>query len=372
MKDQSMVSAITELHTLSNYLNRNTCSGKYLLWLANTLESNQKNSLKMEYQPIVEEELSTDKRPFATIITRTQGRRPESLRETLLCLYAQTCQDFEVILIGHILQSEQKKLVDQIIDEQPNDFRSKIRFYLLDHGTRTTPLNFGFAHARGKYVIILDDDDLVFGNWIEAFRNKAHDSMGKVLHAFAFSQKWSQIINPHTNETALRAEERPEDLFCAPFDIASQLSLNKCPLIGLAFPSEAFIKYGFLFDEKLTTTEDWDYLMRVAFMCGVEDITIGTCIYRLWINAESSLTVHSQAEWRANYEIITDKFVDVPILLEKDKLQIYATHTDCIEKEVNLSYFGRRDMLIEIFKRTLQNHSFLYIICRTIYRWFSK
>ncbi|HVF19852.1 MAG TPA: hypothetical protein VNA14_06385, partial [Mycobacteriales bacterium] len=36
-------------------------------------------------------------RPFLSVLTRTQGRRPETLRELLLCLAAQTSDDFELL-----------------------------------------------------------------------------------------------------------------------------------------------------------------------------------------------------------------------------------------------------------------------------------
>lgn len=38
---------------------------------------------------------------FLSVILRTQGNRPTGLREAMLCLRAQSNQDFEIILIGH-------------------------------------------------------------------------------------------------------------------------------------------------------------------------------------------------------------------------------------------------------------------------------
>ena len=34
--------------------------------------------------------------PFLSVVMRTQGKRICALKEALLCLYAQTCRDFEV------------------------------------------------------------------------------------------------------------------------------------------------------------------------------------------------------------------------------------------------------------------------------------
>ena len=40
-------------------------------------------------------------RPFLSIVTRTQGRRPQCLEDMLTCLAGQTVRDFEVVLMCH-------------------------------------------------------------------------------------------------------------------------------------------------------------------------------------------------------------------------------------------------------------------------------
>ena len=77
--------------------------------------------------------------------------------------------------------------------------------------------------------------------------------------------------------------------------------------MGLAFPSAIFQELGVIFDESLSTTEDWDYLQRVAMLAGVSDIRKVTGIYRWWDNAESSKTMHSKKEWDDNYDQIQRK-----------------------------------------------------------------
>ena len=104
---------------------------------------------------------------FLSIIMRTQGKRKLELEEALLSVYGQCDQDYELLLMGHNLDDEGKENVDKIIDETPKDLRDKIRYIDVIGGTRTTPLIRGFEEARGQYVAILDDDDIVFDNWVE-------------------------------------------------------------------------------------------------------------------------------------------------------------------------------------------------------------
>lgn len=296
---------------------KSTLTGEYLLWLADLLMTSRDNPLFCDnYKPIVEANKEKSGSVFASVVMRTQGRRPEALREALLCLYAQSEQDFEVLLIGHKLKEHEKVLVEQILEEQEPEFRKKIRYLPLDYGTRTTPLNYGFAHAHGQYIMILDDDDLVFEHWMRNFREEAEKHPGTLLHSYVFSQQW-EIIETDQGEAALRACKAPETKYCVDFDFVDELTENVCPLMGLAFPAKAFHSWGLIFDETLTTTEDWDYMMRVAFLSGVTDIRKPSSIYRLWTNAESSATVHSLEEWQKNYAKIQDKLKQIPLVLRK-------------------------------------------------------
>ena len=125
------------------------------------------------------------------------------------------------------------------------------------------------------------------------------------------------MIDTPYGQRAARATDAFEKHHCAHFDMLCQVYMNNCPLMGLAFPAFAFHKLGFLFDETLTTTEDWDFFMRAAFCLGVCDIKEPTAVYRIWENAESSRTVHDKDEWQKNYDRIQEKFLKVPIVLNK-------------------------------------------------------
>ena len=298
---------------LNNTLfSKGTLVNQYFNWLDATVGSNTAEEL---YIGICDEK-EIERRPFLSVVTRTQGRRPEALRETLLGLSAQTDDDFEVILIGHKLDEAQEKLVKEIIEETPKSLRDKIRFVKLDKGNRTTPINEGFSLAAGIYAVILDDDDVVFDNWVEEFKKQYEKTPGAVLHAYAIAQEW-MTIESDSEEEALRACGSPMSIYCKKFNWLTELYNNICPPVGLAFPVYPFKKWGIVFDETLDTTEDWDYLMRVGFLCGIADIKNPTCIYRLWVNAESSHTVHSEELWLENHRKILKKFEDVPIILPK-------------------------------------------------------
>lgn len=242
--------------------------------------------------------------PFLTILIRTQGKREDGLREALLCVFAQTFTSYEVIIVGHKADSSGKKIISEILEDQQEEFREKIRYVELDGGTRTAPLNLGFSLARGKYISVFDDDDILFENWAESFYKGYTEFEGQILHSYAFAQNWKKVEN-----IGYRAESKPIADYCEKFNLVKQLTVNKCPLMTLAFPTEMFQKYGVTFNEDLNVMEDWEYFMRLAYIIGVGDIEEPTAIYRFWSNAESSATLHSQEEWDKTYAYVQDKIV---------------------------------------------------------------
>lgn len=253
--------------------------------------------------------------PFLSVVTRTQGRRLDTLRDVLLCLSAQSDQDFELLVLGHRLTDENRYGVERVIEDTCEAMRRKVRLIKVDSGNRTHPLNVGFAEARGDYVAILDDDDIILGNWVEEFRSLARKNPGTVLRAANVSQLW-EPVHIHNGSRSVRAVGGMDACYPLKFDHLDHLVENASPPVSLAFPRAAFSELHIHFDETLTTTEDWDFLMRVAAICGTASSPAITSIYRQWNNAESSFTVHSKEEWLANHQAIWRKLDAVPLLLE--------------------------------------------------------
>jgi len=246
-------------------------------------------------------------KPFLSIVTRTQGRRPGTLRDVLLCLAAQSCQDFELIVIAHKVSVEQQLVIERLIEDQPAYMRYKTRLILLDRGGRTLPLNVGFEAARGRYTAILDDDDLVFSHWVEVFRDLAdQDQAGKLLRAVTMEQD-IESLNWSNGVSGFRVVGGLRKTYPSEFDLYTHLTQNYTPPMCYAIPSSVFHDLGVRFDETLDTAEDWDFEMQAAFLCGVASTPAITSIYHRWAMGESSYTVHSRHEWERDYYRILEK-----------------------------------------------------------------
>jgi 2-polyprenyl-3-methyl-5-hydroxy-6-metoxy-1,4-benzoquinol methylase/glycosyltransferase involved in cell wall biosynthesis len=250
--------------------------------------------------------------PFLSVVVRTQGKRPHTFAEALTALAGQSDPDFEVLVIGHRLALAQQKVVERIIEDSPERVRARCRLVLVDAGNRVRPLNVGFAAAQGQYVAILDDDDLPFGHWVETFRHLHGQMPGRMLRAVAVRQEVCNVTID--GRLGLRAIGAPLKLYPSDFDFLAHLRVNDTPPVSVAFPRSLFQDLCVTFDESLTTTEDWDYIMRAAAVVGVASSPEITSIYRWWHQEESSRTVHDQEEWNRNHSLIFQK-MDTSLIL---------------------------------------------------------
>lgn len=343
--EEKLESAECEIMDDNTFLAKESTVYKYFSWLERYVGA----GLTAEYFIQAYKAVSNEKKdeecdkekPFLSIVTRTQGRRVEALRETFLSLQGQESMDFEVLVMGHNLNERERRNVETLIEETPEYLRKKIRFVRVDGGNRSTPINRGFELAKGEYGVILDDDDIVFDHWVSSFKKKAKEFPGRVIHAYVIAQDW-QAIQGVGGVEILRACGSPQNQFCRNFHLINELNGNYCPVLGLAFPLFPFRKMKFRFDETLDTTEDWDYLMRISCICGVVDVQEPTSMYRLWKNMENSHSVHGEEEWIKNRNRIQNRLRKRPLLLPieymDEMIQVAEKNTMLYGKEREKRY----------------------------------
>lgn len=286
-------------------------------------------------------------RPFLSIVMRTQGRRLHCLTEALTCLAGQTCTDFEVLVVGHRLGASERADVERVIEENPAWLRDRTRLVAVDRGKRAAPLNEGFAAAHGRYIAILDDDDIPFGHWVQTFAEMADEAPGQVLRTVAVQQ---DIVGCTVlGRPSVRAVGPVEDRYPAVFDFVDHLRQNFTPNTAIAFPREPFHDLGIRFDEELTTTEDWDFIMRTVAVAGVASRPVITCLYRWWVEGASSRTDHDREEWDRNMETIVQKLDGAPLLFPPGSVRrIRGLLTELDELRYGSLSGARADALVRV------------------------
>ncbi|WP_133176430.1 glycosyltransferase [Nocardioides currus] len=256
---------------------------------------------------------------FLTVVMRTQGRRLPCLAEALEALATQTDQDFEVVLVRHRIEAAMVAGVDATVAAQDVALREKVRVLDLDTGARGAPLNLGFREARGSYVVILDDDDLVLPDWVATFRELHDAHPGRALRAAALRQDVDAVVEDGQARAVPAGE--PYEFWPKPFHLLDHLLMNGTPPMTIAFPRTVFHDLGEHFDEELDTTEDWDFLLRAVTLVGVANTDRPTALYRWWRAGQSSHHVHDDAHWAANHALVQRRLDDRVLLMPHGTVQ---------------------------------------------------
>jgi 2-polyprenyl-3-methyl-5-hydroxy-6-metoxy-1,4-benzoquinol methylase len=271
--------------------------------------------------------------PLISVVVRTQGRRPETLTDVLCCLAAQTCLDFEILLVVH--DSTAAPMVRELVDEFEGNLAQRVRMVPCDGGTRARPANVGLREAAGEYVVFLDDDDLVTADWVENIRKGATAHPGMVVRWWAAEQErtWSA-----TGALATHAATGPmSPKYATRFDLIRHIRQNETPFHCFAFP-RALLSLGLTFDEALTVCEDWAFLVQAASLCGVHDTKAMTSIYNKWSEQSSSHAVSAE-DWSAMRARVHIDIDDRPILLPQgsirylDRMLAKTERLDALETE---------------------------------------
>ncbi|PZU46374.1 MAG: hypothetical protein DI566_07740 [Microbacterium sp.] len=251
---------------------------------------------------------------FLTVVLRTQGRRPETLKDSLLCLMGQTDEDFEVIVACHDIADADFAVVTGVIESQPPSFRERVRVMRVHGGLRARPLNKAVREARGSYLSFFDDDDLVFGHWVESFAKAARTAPGRLVRARVAAQHAKPELWP-SDQDGFRHVSWPSAEYPRHFDQLAHLRMNYSPFMGWAFPRQLFFTLGELFDEELFVCEDWDLILRGSLLCGVVEADNLTAIYRRWDGVESSYTAHDMIQWEASQARVITKLDERSIIV---------------------------------------------------------
>lgn len=253
-------------------------------------------------------------RPFLSVLLRTQGRRLEPLKDALLCLSAQTDEDFEVLVLMHDAIPENAADVRAIIDRLAPAFGARVSIHEVTGGTRAKPLNVGVDAARGRYLAVYDDDDLIFANWVEEFRRVSGGNGGRLLRAVVANQTVIPELWPQ-DQDGFRTASWPRPEYPEHFDQIQHFLVNFSPFMSWAFPRSLFATYGLRFDEELHVCEDWDVILRGSMLCGVDEVPALTSIYRRWEGGESSYSTHSSHDWRESEQRVIDRINDSVMMM---------------------------------------------------------
>nr|MDQ2728250.1 glycosyltransferase family 2 protein [Actinomycetota bacterium] len=234
---------------------------------------------------------------FLTVVVSVGGSHPGLLAEVLLSLAAQTSQDFDVVVCCP--DTAHEALVDAraAIADMPEELRARVELAEVAGGGRGRLFNEGFQRGRGRYLAVLEEDDVAFAHWVETFAAAAGADSGRLVRTLSATQ----TVQPGHGDPADSYEpvDRPRCPWPSRYSMTEHLYQNRTPICAWAFPRSCVEDLGLRFDETMDAGEGWLFAVQAALLCGVTDAPEVTSLRRAWTPESGPPEDASPAEWHA-------------------------------------------------------------------------
>ena len=265
---------------------------------------------------------------MASVIIPTYNR-PESLKEAIQSVLRQEYTYFEIIVIN-----------DGGVDVQGviNGLNAGNKIKYISHEKNkglAAARNTGIRIANGKYIAYLDDDDIFYPSHLDVLVNFLESNEFRV----AFTEAFRAYQTKENDKYIITKRDIP---YAMDFDKEQILVGNMIPVLCVMHEKSCLDDVG-LFDETLSSHEDWDLWIRMSRKFKFAHINELTCEFR-WRDDGSTMTGERRKEFLKTMGIIYEKYnpctKDRPhIHLEQKKNmlslweEIYLYRLSCEEKE---------------------------------------
>ena len=219
--------------------------------------------------------------------------RPDSLKNTLESVAAQTYKHIEAIVVNDAGED-----VSGIVYA----FRKKLPIKYLVHDVnkdRSAARNTAVKHALGQYIAYLDDDDIFYPEHIEAALQVLTTTNHKVVYTDAYRAQ--QVKNGDTYQVINKDVPYSVDYIKGIF-----YTTNITPILCVVHDRECLNEVG-IFDESLPVLEDWDLWIRMAEIYDFYHIKKVTCEFS-WRTDGTSTTSRKQDEFAQVRELIYKRY----------------------------------------------------------------
>lgn len=236
-------------------------------------------------------------KPLVSIVTRTLGR--PTLEDTRGSVAAQTYRPLEWVVVdaagSGLAVAPAGDVATRVVGTGGRLLRS-------------AAANAGLAAARGSYVLLLDDDDLILPLHIENLQRAiAATPSARVAH----SDMELQV-----------ARGEPAKFLASAFSALKLCSQNLFAPVSVLFDAGLVRDVGCRFDEGLDTFEDWDLWLQFAQHTAFVRSPTPTAVYRLYLSqsgADRAGTPDADPRCTADQATVVARYQDRRLRLEREQ-----------------------------------------------------
>jgi glycosyltransferase involved in cell wall biosynthesis len=171
--------------------------------------------------------------------------REHLMEKTLRSVLRQSCQDFEIVVVDDGSRDRPQDIIDKLADD-------RIRLIRQENAGGGAARNNGILNARGRYVALLDSDDLFLPDKLEKYAQYFPLGDETVLYSSMQVDRGVSKYWVRPDRGIRDGEDVGEYLFCA-----NQLMQTSTIVLPTQLARQV------LFDPKLRRGQDLDFCIRL-------------------------------------------------------------------------------------------------------------
>lgn len=191
------------------------------------------------------------KQPLVSVVIPVYNRE-SFIQKTVQCVLNQTYHHFELLLVDDCSLDNSVKIIQEIIQ---HDKRVKLLQHTNNQGAPAAR-NTGIAHAKGKYLALLDSDDLWEPKKLELQVNQLESSLTEKI---CFTGV--KVCRMDQQGTLHKEGEYATSHKGWLYPLVLEGLPKGCLIQGMLVELELARKIGG-FDTELKTAQDWDFIIK--------------------------------------------------------------------------------------------------------------
>lgn len=193
--------------------------------------------------------------PKVSIVIRKHYSHNGFLLETIRSIANQSYPNLEIIVIDKTEEAKSEAvLLNRLFGPDIT-----IKFIQMDGANAATAANRGIAESEGEFVLILNDDNLLFADHVEQLVSHLNAKKSSIAYSFAMESR-TEI---RTSDPFIYLEQTSSHQTSKQLN-RTQLWKEDCLPLACVILRKSTLKDQNLFDPELSSAADWDFLVRLS------------------------------------------------------------------------------------------------------------